>query len=256
MLGEGAAEVRNQAKIAIAQIKSNIQNGREFDGLLMRSGLSEQQVEQAKKASEQSEYNATSNVNNTRYGGSMRGSSMDSRAHGSEAQRRTPHAFPGNLAMGSDGFSSQNFTDQKMQQTFLSGGAHAAAMDTSPGSIYSNNMQSNAFGMTNTSHHPSFKKRQTSMSKPIDPAIMDEFKAIIQQSNTHDWNKRVQSVDQLDAWITKHTSIVKQSPASKFIQLVDIKCKMIQDNNAKVQNKAMSSFKDFLLNDAMQHLKE
>lgn len=42
MLGEGAAEVRNQAKIAIAQIKSNIQNGREFDGLLMRSGLSEQ----------------------------------------------------------------------------------------------------------------------------------------------------------------------------------------------------------------------
>ena len=31
---------------------------------------------------------------------------------------------------------------------------------------------------------------------------------------------------------------------------------MIQDNNAKVQNKAMSSFKDFLLNDAVQHLKE
>lgn len=41
MLSEGAQEVRNQAKIAIIQIKNNIQNGREFDGLLMRSGLTE-----------------------------------------------------------------------------------------------------------------------------------------------------------------------------------------------------------------------
>lgn len=41
MLGEGSAEARNQAKIGIAQIKNNIQNGRDFDGLLMRSGLTE-----------------------------------------------------------------------------------------------------------------------------------------------------------------------------------------------------------------------
>ena len=142
---------------------------------------------------------------------------MDSRAHGSEAQRRTPHVFPNNLAMGSDGFSSQNFTDQKMQQTFLSGGAHPAAIDTSPGSIYSNNMQSNAFGMTNTSHHPSFKKRQTSMSKPIDPALMEEFKGLVQQCSTHDWNKRLQSIDQLDSWVQKNLTTVKQAPASKFI---------------------------------------
>jgi len=80
----------------------------------MRSGLNEQQVEQAKKVADQSEFSSFNAVNNTRYGGSMRGSSMDSRAHGSEAQRRTPHVFPNNLAMGSDGFSSQNFTDQKM----------------------------------------------------------------------------------------------------------------------------------------------
>ena len=28
------------------------------------------------------------------------------------------------------------------------------------------------------------------------------------------------------------------------------------DNNAKVQSKAMASFKDFLMNESMQHLKE
>ena len=84
MLAEGSAEARNQAKIGIAQIKNSIQNGREFDGLLMRSGLTEQQVEQAKKVADQGEYNSLGQVNNTRYGGSMRGSSMDSRALGSE----------------------------------------------------------------------------------------------------------------------------------------------------------------------------
>lgn len=31
---------------------------------------------------------------------------------------------------------------------------------------------------------------------------------------------------------------------------------MIQDNNAKVQGKALTSFKDFLMNDSLQHLKE
>ena len=41
MLSEGAQDARNQAKIAIAQIKNHIQNGREFDGVLMRSGLTE-----------------------------------------------------------------------------------------------------------------------------------------------------------------------------------------------------------------------
>lgn len=41
MLSEGSSEARNQAKIGVAQIKNNIQNGREFDGLLMRCGLTE-----------------------------------------------------------------------------------------------------------------------------------------------------------------------------------------------------------------------
>jgi hypothetical protein len=143
-----------------------------------------------------------------------------------------------------------------MQQTFLSGGAHPTAIDTSPGSIYSNNMQSNAFGVTNTSQQASFKKRQTSMSKPIDPNIIEEFRAIVQECNTHEWNKRLQSVDKLDAWIQRNQITIKGAPPQKFIQLVDVKCKMITDNNAKVQSKAMASFKDFLMNECMQALKE
>jgi len=77
---------------------------------LMRSGLTEQQVEQAKKVADQNEYLSITNVNNTRYGGSMRGSSMDSRNHGAEPQRRTPHVFNNNIAFGSDGFALSNFT--------------------------------------------------------------------------------------------------------------------------------------------------
>jgi len=49
MLGEGALEVRNQGKSAIIQIKNNFQNGREFDILLMKSGLTDKQIEQIRK---------------------------------------------------------------------------------------------------------------------------------------------------------------------------------------------------------------
>ena len=52
----------------------------------------------------------------------MRGSSMESRGVGNEAQRRTPHALPRNHAAGSDGFTQSSFSDGKMQSTFLSGG--------------------------------------------------------------------------------------------------------------------------------------
>lgn len=55
MLGEGALEVRNQGKSAIIQIKNNFQNGREFDILLMKSGLTDKQIEQIRKVVDQSE---------------------------------------------------------------------------------------------------------------------------------------------------------------------------------------------------------
>lgn len=113
MLSEGAAEVRNQAKLAILTLKNNLQSGREFDGVLMRCNLTDKQIEQAKKVAQQGDYESLSNYANTRYGGSMRGSSMDSRS-AAEAQRRTPNHIPGNPAAGSDGFSQSTFSDAKM----------------------------------------------------------------------------------------------------------------------------------------------
>jgi len=57
---------------------------------------------------EQENFESLSNINNTKYGGSMRGSSMDSRGGvgtgGMDAQRRTPNAIPRAYASG-DGFA-------------------------------------------------------------------------------------------------------------------------------------------------------
>jgi hypothetical protein len=102
---------------------------------------------------EQEDYESLSNYANTRYGGSMRGSSMDSRSV-ADAQRRTPYAPPRRGgASGSDGFNQSSYLDSKMTSTFLSGGAI-------PSQVYSNNNSaaSNGFGMTGGSIH-AFKKR-------------------------------------------------------------------------------------------------
>lgn len=48
-------------------------------------------MEQARKVVEQEDYDYLSNLNVTKYGGSMRGSSMDSRGIN---QRMTPYAPP------------------------------------------------------------------------------------------------------------------------------------------------------------------
>lgn len=85
----------------------------------------------------------------------MRGSSMDGKS-ASEA-RRTPNYMPRNHAAGSDGFAVSSFSDaQNMQTTFMSGGTQ--------GQHYG---ASNGFGMTGTNQ--AFKKRQGSVSKPVDP---------------------------------------------------------------------------------------
>lgn len=231
--------MRNQAKLAILTLKNNLQNGREFDGLLMRCNLTDKQIEQAKKVAEQGDYESLSNYANTRYGGSMRGSSMDSRS-AAEAQRRTPNHLPRNLASGSDGFAQSSFSDSKMQATFLSGGAGAASQLQN-----SNYGASNGFGMTGSSNQ-AFKKRQASVSKPVDPQLMEDFKNMINSCSTNDWNKRLESIDTLHNWIAQHSISVKQTQPAKFIQLVDVQCKLAQDNNAKVQTKALQSFGAFL----------
>ena len=48
--------------------------------------------------------------------------------------------------------------------------------------------------------------------------------------------------------------MIKNNQHSKFIQLVDIYCKLIQDNNAKVQNQALTGFESFLSNENLRTL--
>ena len=64
--------------------------------------------------------------------------------------------------------------------------------------------------MTNSSIH-TFKKRQTSVSKPVDPQIMEGFKDLIAQCNTHDWSKRLQLINEINQWIDKYSLTIKQT---------------------------------------------
>ena len=172
MLSEGAQEVRNQAKLAILTLKNNFPNGREFDSLLFRCNLTDQQMEQTRKVIEQSDFESLSNFANTRYGGSMRGSSLDSR--GLDRTKQSPNQIQrNNNAFGSDGFSQSAFSDAKLQQTFMSGYGPPTG-----------------FGTTGTSLH-AFKQRHTSVSKPVDPKVMEEFKTMVSNYNVNDWNKRL-----------------------------------------------------------------
>ena len=49
MLSEGAQEVRNQAKLAILTCRNGLATAREFDGLMLKSGLTDKQIEQVRK---------------------------------------------------------------------------------------------------------------------------------------------------------------------------------------------------------------
>jgi hypothetical protein len=101
-------------------MKNCVQNQRELDAMLLKCGLSDKQIQTARKVMEQNEYESSSNFGNTRYGGSMRGSSLDSR--GGE-DRRTPNmSRRGGGASGSDGFNERGFSDSKsMQGSFMNG---------------------------------------------------------------------------------------------------------------------------------------
>ena len=87
-----------------------------------------------------------------------------------------------------------------MQATFLSGGA---VPNQYPGA-------SNGFGMTGSSIQ-AFKKRQPSVSKPVDPKLMEDFKDLINSCQTNDWNARVKAIDSLSNWISVHSITVKQT---------------------------------------------
>lgn len=69
-----------------------------------------------------------------------------------------------------------------------------------------------------------------------------------------DWNKRLDGLCSLNAWVDSNSSLIKNNQQSKFIQLVDVYCKLIQDHNAKVQTQAIQVFSHFLSNESLRAL--
>lgn len=139
MLSEGSQEVRNSAKLAVLTIRNNLSSQREFDGFMNRSGLTEKQIDQVRKIVEQGDSDA---INNTasKIGSTMRGSSLDSR--GAMKQGKN-----------SDGLTQSSFN---MANSFVSPTSSAA----------------NGFNVSDNSN-ATFKKRQASVSKPIDPQVYE-----------------------------------------------------------------------------------
>lgn len=90
-----------------------------------------------------------------------------------------------------------------------------------------------SFGFSSTSTG-AFKKTNNLVSKPIDPFVMEEFKNIVNEMNTNDWQKRLKNIDTLNEFVKTNILVIKQAPPAKFIQLIDAYTKVLNDNNAKV----------------------
>ncbi len=92
------------------------------------------------------------------------------------------------------------------------------------------------FGLDNTQN--AFKKRTTSVSKPVDRDLLEEFKGLVDNCSQSDWSKRVKATDVLQDWVSTNSRKIKTAPTSSFISLIDAYCKLLQDNNAKVLARA------------------
>ena len=82
MLNEGAIEVRNMAKIGIFTLKNSLGSQRELEAILNRCVTNDKQLEKIKQIIDKNDFDSISNVGSTRYGSSMRTSSLDSRGAG------------------------------------------------------------------------------------------------------------------------------------------------------------------------------
>lgn len=102
------------------------------------------------------------------------------------------------------------------------------------------------FGMENTQN--TFKKRTTSVSKPVDRELVEDFKNLVDNCSQSDWSKRVKATDDLQDWISTNSKKIRAAQTSSFISLIDAYCKLLQDNNAKVLARAQQSFQVILLN--------
>ena len=58
-----------------------------------------------------------------------------------------------------------------------------------------NSQEDNSAGFANSSNN--FKKRTTSVSKPVDKNLVENFRSLIDQSNTNAWDKRVKAIENL-----------------------------------------------------------
>jgi hypothetical protein len=67
---------------------------------------------------------------------------------------------------------------------------------------------------------------------------MDQFHSLVDGCGQSDWQKRVKAIDELQAWTHKNSGKIRIAQPSQFIQLVDIYCQLVQENNAKVQSRA------------------
>lgn len=94
------------------------------------------------------------------------------------------------------------------------------------------------------------------MAKPIDPMLMEEFKQIISELGTNDWNKRLKSIDTLCDFVKNNITTIRGAPPAKFIQLIDAFSKVLNDNNAKVLSYAQQTFRTIILNENLRGLIE
>ena len=69
-----------------------------------------------------------------------------------------------------------------------------------PRGAVSNQGSSSGFdGTQNT-----FNKRTTSVSKPVDRVLLEEFKDLVASANTNDWHKRCKALDTMQAFAENH----------------------------------------------------
>jgi ATP phosphoribosyltransferase regulatory subunit HisZ len=82
LLNEGAIEVRNMAKLGLLSLKNALGSQRELEAVLVRCVSNEKQLEKIRQMIEKNDFESISNTGSTRYGSSMRTSSLDSRSAG------------------------------------------------------------------------------------------------------------------------------------------------------------------------------
>ncbi len=158
-----------------------------------RCVTNDKQLEKIKQIIDKNDFESISNTGSTRYGTSMRTSSLDSRSAG-QFRAGSSGANPQKQAMMSSGTESfGQFT-------------HSSDFNI-PGSAYKPSAASNVMtttggsqGFNTTANSNSFKKNNL-VSKPIDPITMEEFKQILMELSSTDWSKRIKTIDQLGDFV-------------------------------------------------------